>query len=126
MHPRIRHKKLDPEPRTLADAYTWRRQALEQIERISSQLADSRRHERMRSAKHYGDWHKSASRALDLFRLEADLLAAWITARQASGDGPLLFGKAYDLLKTLQEDGVELEPEELDLITRLDALFGSA
>lgn len=115
----VRDGRLARSPQSLPDAE--RRRALVQVEidRIRHQLRDgSRRANLHLSDGDYAEWARRAREALAAFEEEARLLDEWIAPAQRR-----LLARAYELIKTWQDDLDLIMPEEAAIIAELDAHF---
>jgi hypothetical protein len=110
MRSNLKDGKLLP-PKSLADAVRRRQQLVHEQQRIQAQLDDPKRQANT-------EWLPRARTALGLFKNEERQLAEWIDSQLLGG----LFRQAYDLLKALQKE-VDFEPNELELMHKLDAFF---
>jgi len=116
MRSNLKDGKLIP-PKSFAAAVRRRQQLAYEQQRIQAQLDDPTRPATYGEAFHDA-WLPRARTALGLFKNEERQLAEWIDSQLLGG----LFRQAYDLLKALQKE-VDFEPNELELMHKLDAFF---
>ena len=136
----IGNRVVYSDPENLAAALTRRTQLAEEISDISTQLSDRNKQDRCTACNGKGcnacdnkggarwtnerfhTWRKSAITALRARENVLRRLNTWIETHDKAGDEPdVLFAKAHQLLKNLEEDDVEFEPEEREVIESLGA-----
>jgi hypothetical protein len=86
---------------------------------ILQHIADGTRRERFATEGEYNAWRDSARRAFRTLRAEQRQLSEWLAFQNND-----LFRRAYQLLKTLQEEEVPFGDSEQKLIRQLDTHFG--
>ena len=96
-----------------------------EVNHIEAQLADPVRALRYPSVATYESWARSAGNALRTLRSELLQTEAWLISNQDDATKDLL-SRARDLLRLLVDDGIELEPEELHLIDKIDTAVKGA
>jgi hypothetical protein len=92
-----------------------------EVTRIQNQLDDPKRILRYTDTGEYDLWKAAASHALAKFKQELVQLEEWIATQQGTLEN--LLKRAYEVLKALQLDEVDFEPEELELIEQLDRYY---
>lgn len=135
----IGNRVVYSDPENLPSARTWRTQLVEEISDISTQLSDRNKHDRCVpcngqgceacnnkggvrwTSERFHTWRKSAITALRARENVLRKLNTWIETHDRADEPDVLIEKAHRLLKNLEEEDVEFEPEERAVIESLGA-----
>jgi hypothetical protein len=113
MTPNIRAGKLITPPESVPAAIRRRERVQGEIDRIDRDLLSPTRAAQYPSPQEYEVWRGKARHARKLFDLERAQLETWLESN--------LLRKALYLLCDLEQDGVELDPDEAEVIRDLQA-----
>ncbi len=113
--------KLQP-PRELTDALHRRKQCGYEAARIQAQLDDVSRVKLpiYSTPEAYQKWRTSARAAMLRYSSEAYQLTEWIEEQYRCG-----LQLAHDVIKALEQDGVDLEEHEGEALSKIETLLGT-
>ena len=119
MKSNLHHGKI-PTPISIYAAKARHRQLVYEIDKIEARIDDAFQVTKFPERGGYDVWRRRATAALGYLREEAKQLAEWILVQPECR----LLEEAWEVLARLRDE-VDLDPEELAVVARLDVHFGA-